>query len=275
MRLLAAVFIFGAVLQAQVQFHHLTLNSTDPEAAIRFYTSRFDCDRGKFDGKVEAVRTQKSWILFNKVKHAPPSAIESAIWHFGWGAEDMKKTYSAQLEKGTKFDTPITDISDLARVPNFFYAYVSGPEGALIELNTAAHHRFGHLHLFSADPIAAGEWWAKHLGVKWPAGGRLPSREKRMYRDFQVGPSASFMVGDVNVIIFPLGYLKGRTDLVSTRGRIVDHVGLSVSDLPATLAKLRSEGVPILTGVKKIKGTNVKAAMIEGPDKLAIQLVQQ
>ena len=274
MRHLAALLVFGSTAFAEVHFHHLMLNATDPEAAINFYTSRFDCERGKFEGKQNAVWAQKSWILFNKVKTAPPSAIESSIWHFGWGAENMPKTYQEQLSKGTKFETPITDISDLARTPNFFYAYVSGPDNALIELNTAGHHRFGHLHLFSADPVSAGEWWGKHLGVKYPAGGRIPSRDKRMYKDFQVGPSASFMVDNVNVIIYPVEYLKGKTELVSTRNRVVDHVGLSVDDLNATLSKLKADGVKILSPVKKLKGTNVKAAMIEGPDKLAIQLVE-
>ena len=274
MRHFAALLLLGSPAFAEVHFHHLMLNSTDPAAAINFYTSRFDCEPAKFEGKQNAVWTQKSWILFNKVKTAPPSAIQSSIWHFGWGAENMPKTYQDQLAKGTKFETPITDISDLARVPNFFYTYVSGPDGALIELNTAGHHRFGHLHLFSADPVSAGEWWGKHLGVKYPPAGRTPSRDIRMYRDVQVGPSASFMLDNVNVIIFPLAYLKGSTELVSTRNRVVDHVGLSVDDLNAALAKLLSEGVKVLSPIKKLKGTNVRAAMIEGPDKLAIQLVE-
>ena len=40
-------------------------------------------------GERDAVWTQKSWLFVNKVDAPPPSAIESAIWHFGWGAEDM------------------------------------------------------------------------------------------------------------------------------------------------------------------------------------------
>jgi hypothetical protein len=42
---------------------------------------------------------------------------------------------------------------------------VEGPDRALIELNTANHHRFGHLHLFSEDPVAAGQWYARHFGL--------------------------------------------------------------------------------------------------------------
>ena len=44
---------------------------------------------GAFDGK-DAVWTQKSWLLFTKVKHPPPHEIVSALFHIGWGAEDMK-----------------------------------------------------------------------------------------------------------------------------------------------------------------------------------------
>jgi hypothetical protein len=77
-----------------------------------FYTHKFDCEKSEFGGQ-DAV-----WaILFTKVKDAPPSGIVSAIWHFGWGAEDMPATYKKQLDSGTKFQTPITDISDLVGKP--------------------------------------------------------------------------------------------------------------------------------------------------------------
>src|SRR5262249_13138776 len=137
----------------------------DPAAAIDFYTSKFDCEKGRFAGAIDAVWAQKSWLLFDKVPATPPWELTSAVWHFGWGVEDMKTTYQKQLEMGTKFFTPLTDISWLAGRPDFYYAYVEGPDHALIEINTAAHHRFGHLHLFSEDPIATGEWYVNHFGA--------------------------------------------------------------------------------------------------------------
>ncbi|MGH9673439.1 MAG: VOC family protein, partial [Bryobacteraceae bacterium] len=146
-------FAAAFALRAQVpeaHFHHLHLNVTDPEAAIRFYTSKFDAQPGRFDGALDAVWAQKSWLLFNKVAQPPQSEILSAIWHFGWGAEDMKAAYKKQVDSGTLFDTPITEL-----FPNFFYAYVLGPNKAIIELNTARHHNFGHLHLLSADAVSA------------------------------------------------------------------------------------------------------------------------
>src|SRR5579864_6010310 len=94
-------------------FHHVHLNSTDPAAAIDFYTSKFDSEKAKFAGLVDAVWAQKSWLLFTKVTTAPKSEVTSTIWHIGWGAEDMKAIYQRQLDSGTKFATAITDISDI------------------------------------------------------------------------------------------------------------------------------------------------------------------
>ena len=59
---------------------------------------------------------------------------------------------------------------------------------------------------------------------------------------------------------------------VSPRGQIVDHFALSVPDLAAAVTRLRGEGVKILEDIHPW-GT-MRAAMIEGPDLVAIELVE-
>jgi catechol 2,3-dioxygenase-like lactoylglutathione lyase family enzyme len=262
-------------------FHHLHLNSTDPASAIDFYTSKFDCEKGRFAGVRDAVWAQKSWLLFDKVGAPPPWELTSAIWHFGWGAEDMKAAYQKQLDSGTKFFTPLTDISDLARFPNFFFAYVEGPDRALIELNTAPHHRFGHLHLFSADPVSAGQWYVKHIGAA--RRGPLPSREPRFYRTLQVGPSISFNLDNVNVLIFPIEHSKqaypthwkkGQTAISPTKGRVVDHVAFSFDNLAEALERMRKDGVKVTQEIKTLAGTRTRHAFVEGPDNIRIELIE-
>lgn len=240
----------------KAHFHHIHLNSTDPAAAIDFYKRKFYWD--------------KSWILFTKVKDAPPSEIVSAIWHFGWGAEDMPATYKKQIDSGTKFETPITDISDLVGKPagSFFFAYVDGPDHALIELNTAPHHHFGHVHLLSEDPIAAGQWYKKHFGIP----GYIGPRTARIYRGVHVEPVASLTMDNVNIIIYPVEYArdampdlwKDRQGFEPTKGRVVDHLAFSVSNLHETLERLRKNGVRVMDG-----------GFIEGPDRIRIELVEE
>lgn len=264
---------------APAHFHHVHLNVVDPKAAIEFYTTKFDAEKGRFAGLVDAVWAQKSWLLFTKVSTPPPHEIVSTIWHIGWGAEDMPATYKKQLESGTKFETPLTDISALVGQPansgKFFYAYVDGPDHALIELNTANNHRFGHMHLLSADPVAAAEWYEKHLGI--PA---RKNPKERIYEGFPVGPSASLQADNVNIIFFPMGYAKkqwpdlwkDRSGFETTKGRAIDHVGFSVDNLQETVDRLRAEGVKVTAEPRAIG--KVKFAFVEGPDKMSIELVE-
>jgi catechol 2,3-dioxygenase-like lactoylglutathione lyase family enzyme len=265
---------------SDAHFHHLHLNSPDPKAAIDFYTTKFDAEKASFKGLTDAVWAQKSWILVQKVAAAPPSEVLSTIWHFGWGAEDMKATYQKQVNSGTKFATPITDISDIGggtKMGLFFYAYVQGPDNALIELNTANHHHFGHIHLLSENPVAAGEWYAKQFGVKVRS-----SAAAHMYRDVQIAPSASFMMDDVNIIIYPMEYAisshmpgwETRKTFEPTKGRVVDHIGVSVPNLDEAIAKLKAEGVTVTDEPRSIAGGKVKFAFIEGPDKMRIEIIE-
>jgi catechol 2,3-dioxygenase-like lactoylglutathione lyase family enzyme len=261
-------------------FHHLHLNSTDPKAAIEFYATKFDAEKASFQGLMDAVWTQKSWILIQEVAAAPPSEVVSTIWHFGWGAEDMKATYQKQLDSGIRFATPLTDISDIGggtQMGRFFYAYVQGPDNSLIELNTANHHHFGHIHLLSQHPVATGEWYAKHFGVK-----PRSAAEARMYRGVQIAPSSSFMMDDVNFIIYPAEYAhnskmpgwEDRKTFEPTKGRVVDHIGISVENLDDAISKLRKEGVTVTDEPRSIAGGKVKFAFIEGPDKMRIEIIE-
>jgi acetyl esterase/lipase/catechol 2,3-dioxygenase-like lactoylglutathione lyase family enzyme len=259
-------------------FHHLHLNSRDPAASIEFYTSKFDCQKGRYAGQTDAVWAQKSWLLFTRVDRAPPWELTSAIWHFGWGAEDMKAAYQKQLDRNTRFFTPLTQLGG-----NFYYAYVQGPDHELIELNTAAHHHFGHLHLFSEDPVTAGEWYMKYCGARRRGTATTPpTREPRFVNGFQVGPSMSLMLDNVNLIIYPIQYSKkaypdhwkGQTTMSSTAGRVVDHIGISFEDLAAALARMRQDGVKVTEEVRPMAGGRGKSAFIEGPDRIRIELVE-
>ena len=54
-------------------FHHLHLNSVNPDAAIDFYTKAFPTtSKGTFAGKPALKSPNNVWVLFNKVD-APPA----------------------------------------------------------------------------------------------------------------------------------------------------------------------------------------------------------
>ena len=264
--------------EASAAFHHVHLNSTDPAAAIDFYSTKFKARQERFANLADAVWTGDSWLLFTKVPAPPPSELVSGIWHIGWGAEDMPTAYQKQVDSGTRFATPITDITAMTGGSRpFYYAYVEGPDHALIELNTASHHNFGHVHMFSSDPASTGTWYAKHFG--WRV---FAQKEQREFRGVPIGPAAFVTAGHVSMIIYPIEYIrttapdlwKNRAEFISTRGRVVDHLGFSVTDLDGILDRLRKDGVLITAEPANLADGKLRFAFIEGPDKVAIELIE-
>jgi len=279
---------FSQAPQPVAHFHHLHLNTTDPQAAIEFYTSKLESEKRKFAGGQDAVYAHKSWLLFTKVNTPPKSEVTSGIWHMGWGGGDnMKETYQKQLDSGTKFATPITDLSDQCDGQGgngrFFFAYIDAPDHALIELNTTAagNRYFGHVHLLSNDPIAAGEWYMREFGLTRRGQGP-PSREPRYRCGRQTGPSVSLMMDDVNVIIYPAGNAKAafpeawknREDLESSKGHSIDHLGFSVDNLDQTLDRLKRDGVTVTDAPRSVLDGKIKFAFIEGPDHVRIEILE-
>jgi catechol 2,3-dioxygenase-like lactoylglutathione lyase family enzyme len=265
-------------------YHHLHFNSVDPAAAIESYTTRFNGEKTKF-GESDAVRTGKSWLLFERVTQPPLAEIVAPIYHLGWGAEDIKSAYQHQLDIGTKFETPLSDLADLLGTGTpgrGYYAYVDGPDHALIEMNGANHHNFQHVHLLSDDPLAAAEWYMREFGI--PRRGPPPSGEPRFNaHGLQTGPAVFLLIDGVLFAWFPAGTAKGlypkqwegRTKLASNRGRVIDHFAFSVENLEETLTRLRKDNVKVTAPPRLIPRSTVKSAFIEGPDGLEIELVEE
>jgi hypothetical protein len=163
---------------------------------------------------------------------------------------------------------------------------MQGPDNALVEY--AGNHpaeRFNHVHLFQEDPYCAQLWYQKHLNAPVFAGRTSPTPlteatckvERGLDRTFPAldpegmcrTPSAAVVFDDVAF----LWYMRqGDEPLVSSRGQVYDHIGLSVPDLDAWVTKLRGEGVTFLTEPYALGDT--RAVMIEGPSCEVLELVE-
>ena len=80
-------------------FHHLPLNSTNPDEAIDFYTKQFPSTTKAIVAGFPALKAGKVHVLFTKVNATPATEPQTAIWHFGWHLVDARKnleTYKQQ-----------------------------------------------------------------------------------------------------------------------------------------------------------------------------------
>jgi glyoxalase/bleomycin resistance protein/dioxygenase superfamily protein len=175
------------------------------------------------------------------------------------------------------------------------FGYLRGPDGTMIENAQAGSvERFNHVHMYHEHPRCAMDWYVTHLGARMPQGrgGRgatdgapvagqpstsadckttayaPPTWPSFAKTGFVRDPAGGVNFDDISISIRP--WPGG--GLASTRGKIYDHWALSTADLDATVARLKRENVKFLEEIHP--WGNMRAAMIEGPDRIAIELVE-
>jgi catechol 2,3-dioxygenase-like lactoylglutathione lyase family enzyme len=301
-------------------FHHLHLNSMNPEAAIAFYAKEFPSTSKTTWGGLPALKSPTSvLVLFTKVDQPPATQPQTAVWHFGWHVTNERATMARLRADGVTLLPLYTSeeggtvninsdtwpgsggVLGLTRAgieeakknnvkpaggPGF--AYIRGPDDALIEVQgDMPAERFNHVHMYHEDPFCSALWYQKHLNAPVPQGRRGAAAEPRTEANCKVPrgadktwpalevdgmyrtPSAAIAFDDVSLG----GYMRqGDRPLVSTRGHLADHIALGVGNLDAWVAKLRGENVKFLEQPYKLGDT--RAAMIEGPSREALELIE-
>ncbi len=180
-------------------FHHLHLNSMNPDAAIDFYTKRFPTSKRTTWGGEPALHAQTNvLVLFTKVDSPPKTEPQTAIWHFGWHVEDTQaskvrlqaipETTMLPLYTGEGDNTVLVSSDTwpganglLGRTAEQIgeakatgvqptkvagFGYIGGPDKAIIEYaGNRPAERFNHVHMFQEDPLCAQLWYQVHLNA--------------------------------------------------------------------------------------------------------------
>ena len=308
-----------AEMLAAPMFHHLHLNSVDPDAAIAFYTRVFPSTSPTTWAGLPALASPNSvLILINRVTTPPPAAPETAYWHFGWHVphahermEELRGQHGLNLlplytgagaaavfissdtwpaHPGTlgrtKREVEEAQASGIEPRRQGGFAYLRGPDGALVELaGDFETEFFNHVHMFHEHPFCAQLWYQQHLHAMPMARRVLPESVTEGNCRVERGPDATFpslvptgtyrtpaagvAFGDVTL---PSYMPQGNQPLAGTRGQLCDHIALSVENLDAWMDKLKAEGVGFLEQQYRLGDT--RAVMIEGPSHEAIELVE-
>jgi catechol 2,3-dioxygenase-like lactoylglutathione lyase family enzyme len=299
-------------------FHHLHLNSVDPDAAIDFYVRHFPSTSKSMWNGFPALRSPTNvLILFSQVIAPPPTSPQTAIWHFGWHVVDSRKsldiykarpdvqhfplytsdeggtvlissdTWPAGAALGlTRAEIAEAKAKGVAPARERGFAYLQGPDGAIVEyLGNFPAERMNHVHMFQDHPFCAELWYREHLGAQPVAGrssaadmteancrvprGPEPSWPAMERQGLFRTPRAAVEFDDVMLTWYAR---QDDAPLIGTRGQLYDHIALSVTDLDAWVAKLDGDGVTFLEQPYQLGDT--RAAMIEGPSREAIELVE-
>jgi hypothetical protein len=190
-------------------FHHLHLNSVNPDAAIDFYVRQFASTSKTTWGGLPALQSPNDvLLLFTKVDTLPPIEPQTAIWHFGWYVTDVRKDLETYKTRPEVKLLPLYTTDEGGSVlinsdtwPNIGgtlgltraqiaeartngvkptggagFAYMQGPERALVEyMGNFSQERFNHVHLYQEDPFCAQLWYQKHLNAPVMPGRESPA----------------------------------------------------------------------------------------------------
>lgn len=190
-------------------FHHLHLNSINPDAAIAFYTQQFPTTaKTTFAGQPALRSPNNVLVLFNKVTAPPATQPQTAFWHFGWHVTDVHKSMQTFIDRGvtllplytgdaggtvfTSADTwpgsggalgltraGLAEAKAKGVTPTFGagFAYLRGPDDAMVEYQgNMAAERFNHVHMFQDQPFCAQIWYQTHLNGPVRPAANQPAR---------------------------------------------------------------------------------------------------
>src|SRR5215471_15827927 len=74
-------------------FHHLHLNSTNPDAAAAWYAKEFlSTSKTTWAGLTALKSPNNVFVLFTKVDQPPATQPATAFWHFGWHVTNERQT---------------------------------------------------------------------------------------------------------------------------------------------------------------------------------------
>src|SRR5690606_1323380 len=118
-------------------------------------------NRIRYRDRADALFTERSFILLEKVDEPPRDNFGTSLWHIGWAGVDGSSEFEWRVAQGIGVQTPITPLG------SEFYMYFWGPDRELVEVYTGSRdHRFEHVHLLPTDIEATLAWFRDHLGLE-------------------------------------------------------------------------------------------------------------
>jgi len=258
---------------APVRIGHYHLNVTSLEAHKKFWVDTLGGTAMKFQG-LDVIKFPDAFIVLNVQKPTGPTR-GTAFDHIGFAVPDVptmaKKLAAAGYKETTGREpapgTPPPAASGTSAVYGRF-AYFIGPDGAKIELVTAAGPTAPpivahHIHFINKQYVEMQQWYMKAFDATLRPG----------QTDFFIG-------ADLPGVGYSLNFFRWEGDQtithVPTKGRVVDHVGFEVKNLEAFCKKLEEKGIKLTREYRqkdKAMG-NIGTALITDPWGVSIELTE-
>jgi catechol 2,3-dioxygenase-like lactoylglutathione lyase family enzyme len=219
---------------AGVRFHHVHFNTVDPNADLEFYDKYLGakpvdfCTGAGMAEPTRATLTERAYFLYTKVATAPDPRLNTYLEHIGWIHPDPE----AELQRLVALGAPRYPVGRAQCESAFagemacagYWFYLLAPSGARIEVALGpgpATGGFGHIHLI--------------MGVDYTffekvTGGTFMNKVIDMVNHTDAALAESILDSEM---------------VVETRGKPIDHIGYSTTDLDAEKERIVAAGLTL------------------------------
>jgi catechol 2,3-dioxygenase-like lactoylglutathione lyase family enzyme len=121
--------------------------------------------------------------------------------------------------------------------------------------------RLDHVHVRSADPVAAAQFYIDAFDAKETA---------RVGSD----PVQRVVVDLAGLTVFLELAKDGLAEAQPTPHKGLEHIGLAVDNIEIAMAELKARGVPVVADIIEMR-PGLRISFIHGPDQVLIELLER
>ena len=255
----------SAAKDGPVVYGHHHVNATDVAAHTTFFVDTLGAVPITMAGR--QIVKFPNVLIFLREQTPTGGSIGTTADHLGLAVPDLRPVIARLKAGGYRMITRDSVPADWAVVDDITsspaggrpIAFVLGPDALKVELVQIAEQKapavLQHVHFFGPDRAGMQAWYAKVFGARVGA----PALGARFLTAALPGVSLNFSASPAPV--------------VGTKGRVVDHVGFEVDDLPAVLGRLEAMGIAA-ENVRQVPDLGIAIAFITDPWGTSIELTE-
>ena len=252
-----------AAKDAPIAYGHHHLNVTSVAEQKKFFVDTLGGVPVTVAGR-EIVKFPNALVFLREQKPTGGNR-GTTVNHLGFTVPNLQQTLNKVKANGFKVVTKEEGPSnlevegDIGHYPGrpIGLAYVLGPDDLKLELVESKEQKVpviaNHVHFFGQQNEEMQAWYVKVFGAKPGAPGGL-------------FPSAA-LPG------LGMAFSPSTTPVVGTQGRVVDHIGFEIKNLPEFLKKVEAMGIKP-TNVRQVPELNVSIGFITDPWGTYIELTE-
>ncbi|MDH5675243.1 MAG: VOC family protein [Myxococcales bacterium] len=251
-----------------MHFHHVHFNTTDPEADMEFFETFLNapavdfCNAADGGGVTRATHTERGYFLYTRVPEPADPALNTYLEHIGWIHPSPTDELMRLVELGAplypegRSQCPEAAAGIMACgvsiFPEYFF-YLQAPSGARVEVAIGpgpADSGFGHVHMIQGVSM---DFFTTVSGGAFNAGA----------------------IDAVNHTDASLTEDRLATEMVTdTRGKPIDHIAYSTTDLEREKARIEAAGIAIEEDIAMRDEYGFRSFFVRSPKGIWVEIVE-